>query len=73
VSSGVLSGTTVSHTVIAGERATVAHLPSHEPFSETERRKFRHAGYYAHNQDQSTYWCRRLRWTAQGWVRDCFE
>jgi hypothetical protein len=73
VSSGALSGTTVTHTVIAGEQATVAHLPAHEPFNEAERRKLRHVGYHALTQDQVTYWCRRVRWTPQGWVKDCFE
>ena len=73
VSSGALSGTTVSHTVIAGEQATVAHLPTHQPFSEAQRRKLHHIGYHALTQDQVTYWCRRVRWTGQAWVKDCFE
>jgi hypothetical protein len=73
VSSGALSGTTVSHLMIGGEQATVAHLPPHAPFSEAELRKLRHAGYYAFKHDEATYWCRRVRWTARGWVRDCFE
>ena len=73
VSSGALSGTTVTHTTIAGEQATVAHLSPHEPFSEAQQRKFRHAGYYWLKQDQTIYWCRRVRWTGQAWVKDCFE
>jgi hypothetical protein len=73
VSSGALSATAVTHTVIAGEQATVAHLPAHEPFNEAERRTLRHVGYHALTQDQVTYWCRRLRWTGQAWVKDCFE
>jgi hypothetical protein len=73
VSSGALSGTTVTHTTIAGEQATVAHLSPHEPFNEAQQRKFRHAGYYWLRQDQTIYWCRRVRWTGQAWVKDCFE
>src|SRR5271170_4941896 len=57
VGSGALSGATLSHIVIGGEQATVAHLPAHAPFTEAELRKFRHAGYYAFKQDQGTYWC----------------
>jgi hypothetical protein len=72
-SSGAPSGTPVSHIVIAGEQATVAHLPPHAPFSDAQLRKLHRAGYYARKQDQVTYWCRRLRWTAQGWMNDCFD
>ncbi len=72
-STGTPGGTAVSHVVIAGEPATVAHLPPHAPFSDAQLRKLHRAGYYARKQDQVTYWCRRVRWTGEGWMNDCFD
>lgn len=69
LSTGSFKGT-LTRATVGGERANVVRLP--KPLTEAERRKLHRARFLPVIQNGETYYCRHLRWTQDGWMKDCF-
>jgi len=66
-------GATVTRAMVGGEHANVVQVAMKRPLTERERRKLSEQGFEPVMQNGETYFCHHVRWTENGWVKDCFE